>query len=94
MSKKYQQSGVDTSLISSLKFIMESWKSCYPMDAHTKSTFEWMTNYIKCLEAGTPTKSVPNVPQEADLKIAQIKQFTENHLVSELGVSMKQAVSN
>jgi len=71
---------------------MESWKSCYPIDAHTESTFEWMAKYIVCLENGTPTRNVPNIPQAADLKIIeQFKTITPNQ---ELGVSLKQAVSN
>ena len=61
MSKKYTCSGVDTSIISSLKFIMQGWKDCHPIDPHTKATFEWMSNFIQCVENGQTTESVPNI---------------------------------
>ncbi len=93
MAKKYQMSGADISLVSSLKIIMSEWKSCYAIDSHTESTFKWMESYIECKQAGKSTATVPNtVKANVEVLPTKQEQFLENHLVSELGGSMKQAV--
>lgn len=94
MAKKYQMSGADISLVFSLKIIMTEFKSiCPELDPHTKLTFDWMERYVELKETGQSVLGAPT-QTKANVEVLpnKTKDNLKNHLVSELGVSMKQAV--